>query len=223
MNACARDVLRVWRPGSCGVSRNRSSSRCRTTPLPWPIDEPCLQARPDQAREYALPALNRALDGIETQTALHTCFGYAAIVKKRAHGYSFLAQLDDCNADQICLEAAQPHLDLTILHQLPNKHIVLGVLDLGNPTPETPAEAANRTRAALHHIPPHKLSISPDCGMKYLPRQLAQAKLQALVNGAQIIRADSTNNLNRAAVAVNSDPLTGSDPLGPEPGPNHRR
>ena len=100
------------------------------------IDEPYLQARPEAAREYALTALNRALEGIDSETALHTCFGYAAIVKKRASGYSFLAELEECAADQICLEAAQPRLDLSILEQLPSKRIVLGVLDLGDPEAE---------------------------------------------------------------------------------------
>ncbi|MBV8733955.1 MAG: cobalamin-independent methionine synthase II family protein [Solirubrobacterales bacterium] len=154
------------------------------------IDEPYLQARPDAAREFALPALNCALDGIEAETALHTCFGYAAIVKKRASGYSFLAELDGCAAEQICLEAAQPRLDLSILEQLPNKQIVLGVLDLGDPEAESPAVVANRIRAALRYLPAERLSVGPDCGMKYLPRELARAKLRALVEGARIVRSE---------------------------------
>lgn len=154
------------------------------------IDEPYLQARPDAAREFALPALNRALDGIESETALHTCFGYAAIVKKRASGYSFLAELDGCAADQICLETAQPKLDLAILEQLPSKRIVLGVLDLGDPSADSAAAVADRIRAALAHLPAERLSVGPDCGMKYLPRELAQAKLRALVEGARIVRSE---------------------------------
>jgi 5-methyltetrahydropteroyltriglutamate--homocysteine methyltransferase len=154
------------------------------------IDEPYLQARPEAAREFALAALNRALDGIESDTALHTCFGYAAIVKKRASGYSFMAELNECVADEICLEAAQPRLDLSILEQLPSKRIVLGVLDLGDPAAESAAQVADRIRAALRYLPPEKLSVGPDCGMKYLPRGLAQAKLRALVDGAQIVRSE---------------------------------
>jgi 5-methyltetrahydropteroyltriglutamate--homocysteine methyltransferase len=154
------------------------------------IDEPYLQARPEAAREFALPALNRALDGIESQTALHTCFGYAAVVKKRASGYSFLAELDGCVADQICLEAAQPRLDLAILEQLPSKNIVLGVLDLGDPSVESAAVVADRIRAALRYLPAERLSVGPDCGMKYLPREVAQAKLRALVEGARIVRSE---------------------------------
>jgi 5-methyltetrahydropteroyltriglutamate--homocysteine methyltransferase len=154
------------------------------------IDEPYLQARPEAAREFALPALNRALDGIDSQTALHTCFGYAAIVKKRASGYSFLAELDGCVADQICLEAAQPRLDLAILEQLPSKNIVLGVLDLGDPSVESAAVVADRIRAALRYLPAERLSVGPDCGMKYLPREVAQAKLRALVEGARIVRSE---------------------------------
>jgi 5-methyltetrahydropteroyltriglutamate--homocysteine methyltransferase len=154
------------------------------------IDEPYLQARPEQAGEYALPALNRALEGIECQTALHTCFGYAAIVKNRASGYSFLAELGDCAADQISVEAAQPRLDPALLEQLPNKGIVLGVLDLGDAEAETPEQVADRIRAALRHVSVERLSVAPDCGMKYLPRPLAQAKLRALVDGARIVRSE---------------------------------
>ncbi len=154
------------------------------------IDEPYLQARPEAAREFALAALNRALEGINSETALHTCFGYAAIVKKRASGYSFLAELEECAADQICLEAAQPRLDLSILDQLPSKRVVLGVLDLGDPSAESAAAVADRIRAALDHVPAERLSVGPDCGMKYLPRELAQAKLRALVEGAQIVRSE---------------------------------
>jgi 5-methyltetrahydropteroyltriglutamate--homocysteine methyltransferase len=154
------------------------------------IDEPYLQARPEQAGEYALPALNRALEGIECQTAVHTCFGYAAIVKNRASGYSFLAELGDCAADQISVEAAQPRLDPALLEQLPNKGIVLGVLDLGDAEAETPEQVADRIRAALRHVSVERLSVAPDCGMKYLPRPLAQAKLRALVDGARIVRSE---------------------------------
>jgi 5-methyltetrahydropteroyltriglutamate--homocysteine methyltransferase len=154
------------------------------------IDEPYLQARPEAAREYALPALNRALEGIESETALHTCFGYAAIVKKRASGYSFLAELEGCAADQISLEAAQPRLDLSILEQLPSKRIVLGVLDLGDPEVESTGLIADRIRAALRYVPPQRLSVGPDCGMKYLPRGVARGKLRALVEGARAVRSE---------------------------------
>jgi 5-methyltetrahydropteroyltriglutamate--homocysteine methyltransferase len=154
------------------------------------IDEPYLQARPEQAREYALPAINRALEGIEGETALHTCFGYAAIVKNRASGYSFLAELDDCAADQILVEAAQPRLDPSILEQLPSKRIVVGVLDLGDAEAETPEQVADRIRAAIEHVPVERLSVGPDCGMKYLPRPLTQRKLRALVEGARMVRAE---------------------------------
>jgi 5-methyltetrahydropteroyltriglutamate--homocysteine methyltransferase len=154
------------------------------------LDEPYLQARPEQAREYALPAINRALEGIEAHTALHTCFGYAAVVKQRLPGYSFLAELEDCAADEILIEAAQPRLDPSVLDQVPTKHIVLGVIDLEDPEAESAEVVADRIRAALAHVPAQRLSVAPDCGMKYLPRALAQAKLRALVQGAQIVRGE---------------------------------
>jgi 5-methyltetrahydropteroyltriglutamate--homocysteine methyltransferase len=154
------------------------------------IDEPYLQARAEAAREFALPALKRALTGVGTTTALHTCFGYAAIVHNRDSGYSFLAELDACPADQISVEAAQPKLDRAVLEALPSKQIVLGVLDLGDPEVETPEGVAERIRAALKVVPPERLVVAPDCGMKYLPRDVTRGKLAAMVEGAQRVRRD---------------------------------
>jgi 5-methyltetrahydropteroyltriglutamate--homocysteine methyltransferase len=154
------------------------------------IDEPYLQARPEAASEYALPAIARALEGIEAETALHTCFGYAAIVHTRLTGYPFLAELDACPADQISIEAAQPRLDPELLEQLPSKKIVLGVLDLGDMEVETPEVVADRIRAALRHADPERLLVAPDCGMKYLPRDVARGKLRAMVGGARIVREE---------------------------------
>jgi len=150
------------------------------------IDEPWLQSRPDEAREYALPAIDRALEGVGGKTALHTCFGYAHVVHDRPAGYSFLAELNDCAADQIAIESAQPKLDLSVLEELPSKTIILGVLDLADGAPvETSDEVARRIEAALKHVPPERLQVAPDCGMKYLPRDVARAKLEALVEGAR--------------------------------------
>ena len=151
------------------------------------IDEPYLQARPEPAKEYALEAINRALDGIEGDTVLHTCFGYAHIVKQRLTGYPFLRELDDCRATHISLEAAQPGLDPQVLRDLPSKVIVLGVLDLGSPEAETPKLVAERIRGALEVVGPERLVVAPDCGMKYLPRDLAYRKLEAMVAGAGIV------------------------------------
>ncbi len=155
------------------------------------IDEPYLQARPEQAREYALEAIERAFDGVSGATlALHTCFGYAAIVHEKPNGYPFLAELDSISAEQISIEAAQPRLDPSILEQLPSKQVILGVLDLSDMTPETAEVVADRIRAALRHIDPERLLVAPDCGMKYLPREVAKAKLHALVEGAATVRAE---------------------------------
>jgi 5-methyltetrahydropteroyltriglutamate--homocysteine methyltransferase len=154
------------------------------------IDEPYLQARPDPAREYALEAINRALAGIEGDTVLHTCFGYAHIVKNRLSGYPFLAELNDCAATHLCLEAAQPGLDPEVLAGVEGKSIILGVLDLGSEEAETPEAVAARIRRALEVIPPERLSVAPDCGMKYLPRRLAYEKLEAMVAGAQLVRSE---------------------------------
>ena len=153
------------------------------------IDEPWLQARPDRARAYALAVIDRALEGLECETALHTCFGYGHIVSDKPAGYPFLDELNDCAAHQISIEAAQPGLDPSILAALPDKRIVLGVLDLADDAPvETPEDVAVRIRAALDHIPAERLVLAPDCGMKYLSRDVAFAKLCAMVEGARIVR-----------------------------------
>jgi 5-methyltetrahydropteroyltriglutamate--homocysteine methyltransferase len=153
------------------------------------IDEPYLQARPEQAREYAVDAINRALDGIEGETVLHTCFGYAHIVHDRPSGYPFLRELNETAASQISLEAAQPDLDPAVLRELPDKVIVLGVLDLGSDEAETAEHVARRVRKALEVVPPERLVVAPDCGMKYLSRELAFRKLEAMVAGARLANA----------------------------------
>ncbi len=155
------------------------------------IDEPYLQARPDAAREYAITAIDRALEGIEGETALHICFGYAAIVHDRpTGGYSYLGELNDSVVQQISLETAQPRLDYGVLGQLSDKHIILGALDLGDGDVERPETVAERIRGALRHVPAERLTIAPDCGMKYLPRPTAFAKLRAMVEGTQLVRAE---------------------------------
>jgi 5-methyltetrahydropteroyltriglutamate--homocysteine methyltransferase len=154
------------------------------------IDEPYLQARPEAAREYGIEAIDRALAGIEGETVLHTCFGYAHIVKDRLSGYPFLRELNDCLATHVSLEAAQPRLDPAVLRDLADKTIVLGVLDLGSDEVETPEVVAGRIRGALAMVPPERLVVAPDCGMKYLPRERAFRKLQAMVAGARLVRED---------------------------------
>jgi 5-methyltetrahydropteroyltriglutamate--homocysteine methyltransferase len=154
------------------------------------IDEPYLQARPEPAREYALEAINLALDGIEGETVLHTCFGYAHIVHDRPAGYPFLGELAGCVASHLSLEAAQPDLDPEVLREVGDKTIILGVLDLGSSEAETPDEVAGRIRRALRVVSPERLVVAPDCGMKYLPRELAFRKLEAMVAGARIVREE---------------------------------
>src|SRR5919197_932342 len=152
------------------------------------IDEPYLQAQPEKARAYGLEAIDRALAGIDGTTALHMCFGYAAVVSDKPSQYAFLPELNNCLVQQISIEAAQPKLDLSVLRQLPDKTIILGVLDLGDPEVETPEAVAGRIRATLEQVPPVRLMVAPDCGMKYLPRDVAFGKLEALVAGAKIVR-----------------------------------
>jgi 5-methyltetrahydropteroyltriglutamate--homocysteine methyltransferase len=154
------------------------------------IDEPYLQARPEPAREYAVEAIDRALDGIDGETVLHTCFGYAHIVHDRPDGYPFLRELGGCVATHLSLEAAQPKLDPEVLRDVPDKTIVLGVLDLGSGEVETPELVAERIRRAIDVVGPGRLVVAPDCGMKYLSRELAFRKLQTMVAGARLVGED---------------------------------
>ncbi len=156
------------------------------------LDEPWLQAFPDAAMRYGVRAINRALEGVPATTAVHLCFGYAHLVrdKRPGAGYSFLPQLAGSIAAQISIEAAQPALDLGVLKALVGKTIILGVIDLGAAAIETPVEVARRIRRGLEHLPPERLVLAPDCGMKYLPRAAAFGKLKALADGAAIVRRE---------------------------------
>jgi 5-methyltetrahydropteroyltriglutamate--homocysteine methyltransferase len=154
------------------------------------LDEPYLQARPDKAKRYGVAAINRALEGIPGPTALHLCFGYAHIVHERPSGYSFLPQLADAIADQISIEAAQPGLDPGILKDLSAKTLIVGVISLGEPAVETAEQIAARIRRILAVLAPEHVIPAPDCGMKYLPRDTAFAKLKALADGAALVRRE---------------------------------
>jgi len=154
------------------------------------LDEPWMQQHPDDARRYGLKALDRALAGVSGTAAVHLCFGYAAVVHDKPSGYSFLPELESCKSQQISIEAAQPRLDLKVLQALPSKTIILGVIDLADMTVETPLLVAERIRRALVYVPAERLVVAPDCGMKYLPRTIAFAKMQAMAAGAALVRRE---------------------------------
>jgi 5-methyltetrahydropteroyltriglutamate--homocysteine methyltransferase len=153
------------------------------------IDEPYMQARPGPAREYGLKALNRALEGIKGMTAAHICFGYAAIIHERPSGYSFLPELAGSPLKQISIETAQSGLDTAVLEKLPGKMFMVGCIDLSDMAIETPQTVVERIERALKHVPKENVILAPDCGMKYLPRDVAFGKLKAMVEGARILRA----------------------------------
>jgi len=154
------------------------------------LDEPWMQQHPDDARRYGLKVLDRALAGVSGTAAVHLCFGYAALVHDKPSGYSFLSELESCKAQQISVEAAQPKLDLKVLQALPSKTIILGVIDLADMTVETPLLVADRIRRAMAYVPAERLVVAPDCGMKYLPRMIAFAKMQAMAAGAALVRRE---------------------------------
>jgi len=159
------------------------------------IDEPYMQARPDEARAYGVDVLNRALEGVSGNTAVHICFGYAAIIHSRPSGYSFLGELAQCSCRQISIETAQSNLDCSVLQNLSGKKIILGVIDLSSMEIETPETVAVRIQRALPFIAAEDIIVAPDCGMKYLPREVAFGKLQAMVAGARIARRQVTKAL----------------------------
>jgi 5-methyltetrahydropteroyltriglutamate--homocysteine methyltransferase len=154
------------------------------------IDEPYMQARPERARKYGLRGLNAALEGVTGTTAIHICFGYAAIIHERPPGYSFLPELAASPVKQISIETAQSKLDCSVLEKLPGKTIILGTLDLSDMSIETPEVVAGRIRRALPYVPAERIVVAPDCGLKYLPREVAFGKMRAMVEGAKIVRQE---------------------------------
>ena len=154
------------------------------------VDEPYMQARPEKARQYGIQALNRALQGVTGTTAVHICFGYAAVIHARPEGYSFLPEFAQCSCSQVSIETAQSGLDCSVLKTLGDKQIMVGCLDLSDMAIESPVVVASRIKRALAFIKPEQVILAPDCGMKYLPREVANGKLKAMVEGAKILRAE---------------------------------
>ena len=154
------------------------------------IDEPYMQARPEKARQFGLKALNRALEGVSGETAVHICFGYAAIIHARPSGYSFLPEFAACSCKQVSIETAQSNLDCAVLQKLPGKKIMVGVINLDDMRVETPQQVVERAKRALPYLAKENVILAPDCGMKYLPREVAYDKMRALVEGAKLLRAE---------------------------------
>jgi 5-methyltetrahydropteroyltriglutamate--homocysteine methyltransferase len=161
------------------------------------IDEPYMQARPDKAREYGLKALNKALENIDAVTAVHICFGYAAIIHARPSGYSFLPELSGSPVKQVSIETAQSNLDCSVLSTLKNKKIMVGCIDLSDPKVETPQTVVARVKKAMAFVRPEDIILAPDCGMKYLPREAADGKMRAMVAAAELLRAEFDNRRPR--------------------------
>ncbi|MCG6114483.1 MAG: 5-methyltetrahydropteroyltriglutamate--homocysteine methyltransferase [Mesorhizobium sp.] len=154
------------------------------------IDEPYMQARPEKAREFGVDALNRALDGVQGETAVHICFGYAAIIHARPEGYNFLPEFAKVNVSAVSIETAQSNLDTSVLKSLPDKKIILGVLDLSDKEVESAETVAQRIRRALPNVDASRIVVAPDCGLKYLPRDIAFGKMKAMADGAAIVRKE---------------------------------
>ena len=155
------------------------------------IDEPWMQARPEKARQYGLKALNRALEGVRGTTAVHICFGYAAVIHQKPSGYSFLPEFAGCSCNQVSIEAAQPKLDCAVLASLNRKQIMVGCIDLNDMAIESPQLVVERIQRALPFVAKERVILAPDCGMKYLPREVAEGKLRSMVEAAKILRRES--------------------------------
>jgi 5-methyltetrahydropteroyltriglutamate--homocysteine methyltransferase len=166
------------------------------------IDEPYMQARPEKARKYGLKALNATLEGVNGRMAVHICFGYAAIIHVRPSGYSFLPELAGSPLEQVSIETAQSNLDCSVLKKLPGKTIILGTLDLSDMAIETPVTVAERIRRALPYVPPERIVVAPDCGMKYLLRNVAFGKMCAMVEGAKIVRRELTARIEIGHIRI---------------------
>jgi 5-methyltetrahydropteroyltriglutamate--homocysteine methyltransferase len=154
------------------------------------VDEPYMQARPEKARQFGLKALNRALENVSGATAVHICFGYAAIIHQRPSGYSFLPEFAGCSCQQVSIETAQSKLDCSVLSSLSSKKVMVGCIDLSDMTVETPQKVVERIKRALKYMKPEHVIVAPDCGMKYLPREVAFGKMRAMVEGAKLLRAE---------------------------------
>ena len=154
------------------------------------IDEPYMQARPEKARQFGLKALNAALQGITGETAVHICFGYAAVIHARPSGYSFMPEMYGCSCKQVSLETAQSNLDCAVLAKLDNKRLMVGCINLEDMAIETPQVVVDRIKKALVYAKPENIILAPDCGMKYLPRDVADGKMRAMVEAAKILRAE---------------------------------
>ena len=154
------------------------------------LDEPYMQARPEKAKEYGIAVLNRALEGVNGKTCVHICFGYAALIHARPEGYSFLPEFAGAGCNQVSIETAQSGLDCSVLESLPDKEILLGVLDLSVHGIETVDTIKARVLRALSYVNAERIILAPDCGMKYLPRESAFGKLQAMCAAARHLREE---------------------------------
>jgi 5-methyltetrahydropteroyltriglutamate--homocysteine methyltransferase len=166
------------------------------------LDEPYVQARPERARDYAIEAIDRALQDATGTTVLHVCFGYGKHVANKPNGYAFLGELNACRVDEVSLECAQPRLDASVLDALPSKRIHVGVLDLRDTAVETPEIVAARIRAALERLPVERVCVAPDCGMKYLPRDVAWGKLRNMVRGRDLVLREIKRERSAARVSA---------------------
>lgn len=156
------------------------------------IDEPVWVGYP-QDMPWLVEAFNRLVKDVKAKIALHTCYGNYQLKKLFSGEYAQLfPAILETRADQLSFEFAVSDgvgLDLFKTYRT-DKEVVVGVIDVKAEQVETPDLVAGRIRQALEYIPAEKLWLSPDCGMKFMPRERAFRKLQAMVAGARIVRKE---------------------------------
>ncbi|HYL85696.1 MAG TPA: methionine synthase [Candidatus Angelobacter sp.] len=156
------------------------------------IDEPNYSGFPDDL-PWAVKALNVMVDGVDAKIAVHICYGNRYGKPSWEGSYSYLLPgIFDAKVRQITLEfARRGGEDLALFRQLPPRFEVgVGVIDVKTQAVETPDQVAERIRKALEVIPAERLFILPDCGLLHLSREVAFAKLTAMVDGARLIRKE---------------------------------
>jgi 5-methyltetrahydropteroyltriglutamate--homocysteine methyltransferase len=157
------------------------------------IDEPAFHARWSLARRVGKSAIAKMVEGIAVPVIVHVCYGYAHVYRDKRQSETYpqvLELLSECPIAGISLEYEQPGHEPGLLKHCGGKHVVLGLLNHATDTIEMPAHIAGRIRDALNVVPPERLHASSDCGMWYTPRDIAFAKIKALVDGTELVRRE---------------------------------
>ena len=163
------------------------------------FDEPAFNVFFDEVNDWGIAALEKAIEGVECETAVHICYGYGIKANtdwKKTLGSEWrqyekiFPKLQASNIDIVSLECQNSHVPMELIELIRGKKVMVGAIDVATHTIETPEEVANILRKALQFVDADKLYPCTNCGMAPLPRAVAQGKLNALSAGAAIVRAE---------------------------------